>query len=109
MVTTESKGAFCAGTATPPRSVETPESQTPLLAEPVPTMPIDETPTQMLQDSQTDPGHPLFAPDTQPGTEAPPKAPESEVAESASAEVPPQRGSNGRDPNYFKLPDLYLE
>ena len=70
---------------------------------------VEETPTQMLQDSQTDPGHPLFAPDTQPGTEAPPKAPESEVAESASAEVPPPRGSNGRDPNYFKLPDLYLE
>lgn len=108
MVSTESKGAFCAGTATPPRSSETPEA--PALAEPVPET-VEETPTQMLQDSQTDPGHPLFAPDTLPGTEAAPKAPESEVAESASAEVPaPPSGSNGRDPNYFKLPDLfYLE
>ncbi len=115
MVTTESKGAFCAGTSTPPKVGES-GSQKYGLAEPVPTMPRETVPDSLPQDSQGDPDwfrSPSIAtvpgkpPQVSPPQEVPKAAaPESELGDSASA-APEQ--PTGRDPNYFKSPDLFEE
>ena len=104
MASTESKGAFTSGTASP--------TLTPAWAEVVPTVPLESAPpTPMLHDAQevveSQPPLPPSEPPTLPGKlppqeKAPEHVPESEVGESASVAEPPAAG--GRDPNYFKFP-----
>lgn len=108
MASTESKGAFTSGIASP--------TLTPAWADVVPPVPVESAPpTPMLHDAQevveSQPPLPPSEPPTLPGkptmvtpheTAAEHAPPESEPGESASVAEPPATG--GRDPNYFKFP-----
>lgn len=106
MASTEGKGAFTSGIASP--------TLTPAWAEVVRTVPVESAPpTPMLHDAQevveSQPPLPPSEPPTLPGKpamvtpqEAASETRESEPGESASVAEPPATG--GRDPNYFKFP-----